>query len=134
MVFQTGNKHEILCLSGTFCFRRGDDYLKLFYPDSVENMTRNFWAMTGFTSATCLCVIFIFKIRGIPNLSWDHSSQELVHAVKIPMQFYKSKQSVTSSNISPRFLSGFYRAFFRCKYGPFQIAVPRTYVSVIINV
>lgn len=73
-----------LYISGTLCFRNGDDYLKLFYPDSVDNMTRNFWAMTGFTSATCICVIIIFKIRGIPNLSWPSWRQD-------PLQHYTKK-------------------------------------------
>lgn len=51
----------------TFC--KGDEFLALVYPDAVENMTRNFWAVGGFTSATFICVIIIFKLRGIPNLS-----------------------------------------------------------------
>ncbi|KAH3859051.1 ATP-binding cassette sub-family G member 5-like isoform X2 [Dreissena polymorpha] len=61
---------QLTCgINGTFCLPNGDSYLKLVYPDAVENMTRNFWAVTGFTSATFLCVIVVFKIRGIPNLS-----------------------------------------------------------------
>ncbi|WAR18266.1 ABCG5-like protein [Mya arenaria] len=55
--------------NGTFCFTSGDAYLALVYPEAVDNMTRNFWAVTGFTSATFICVIAVFKIRGIPNLS-----------------------------------------------------------------
>lgn len=61
---------ELTCgKNGTFCIRRGDTFLGLSYPDAVDNMTRNFWAVGGFTTATFICVIVIFKIRGVPNLS-----------------------------------------------------------------
>lgn len=55
--------------NGTFCFTNGDKYLQLFYPEAEENMTRNFWAVGGFTTATFICVIIVFKVRGLPHLN-----------------------------------------------------------------
>jgi Na+-transporting methylmalonyl-CoA/oxaloacetate decarboxylase gamma subunit len=43
-------------------------YLEDFYPDSVENMARNFYALGGFTVLFIILTILAFKIRGIPNL------------------------------------------------------------------
>ena len=55
-------------ISDTHCFPNGDEYINRFYPEAVENMTRNFWAVAGFTTATFICVIVVFKVRGVPDL------------------------------------------------------------------
>ena len=57
-----------LFVADSFCFPNGDVYMDIFYPDAYENMERNFWAMGGFTAATILLAMIIFKIRGVPNL------------------------------------------------------------------
>ena len=39
-----------------------------YYPDAVEHMRRNFWALGGFMVSFLFFTIVAFKIRGIPNL------------------------------------------------------------------
>lgn len=52
----------------SFCFPTGDAYMDIYYPDAYDNIRRNYWAMGGFTAATILLAMIIFKIRGVPNL------------------------------------------------------------------
>lgn len=43
--------------------------MKEFYPDAVDNMHTNFWALGGFTVSFVVFTVIAFKIRGIPNLN-----------------------------------------------------------------
>ena len=45
----------------------GEKYLAGYYPDAVEYMRRNFWALGGFMVFLFFTIV-AFKIRGIPNL------------------------------------------------------------------
>lgn len=56
-------------LVGVPClYPNGNMYLDDFYPDSWENMERNFYALGGFIVLFTVLTITAFKIRGIPNL------------------------------------------------------------------
>ncbi|VDI50556.1 ATP-binding cassette sub-family G member 5-like isoform X1 [Mytilus galloprovincialis] len=46
----------------------GEQYLADYYPDAVEHMRRNFWALGGFMVSFLFFTIVAFKIRGIPNM------------------------------------------------------------------
>ncbi|KAK3598079.1 hypothetical protein CHS0354_014615 [Potamilus streckersoni] len=52
----------------TTCLPNGNSYLDLFYPDAVDNMRRNFWAIGTMVIATILISMAAFRIKGIPNL------------------------------------------------------------------
>ncbi|XP_076095553.1 ATP-binding cassette sub-family G member 5-like [Mytilus galloprovincialis] len=57
------NKEGVPCL-----YPNGNMYLDDFYPDSWENLERNFYALGGFIVLFTVLTITAFKIRGIPNL------------------------------------------------------------------
>jgi hypothetical protein len=62
-------KTIIYVFSGVPCqYPTGEKYLADYYPDAVEHMRRNFWALGGFMVSFLFFTIVAFKIRGIPNL------------------------------------------------------------------
>ncbi|KAJ8308060.1 hypothetical protein KUTeg_012934 [Tegillarca granosa] len=54
-------------------FLSGDDYLKQYYPEAVENMSRNFGALGGF-----MISFFVFHYRGVQDQGYTKSTLNII--------------------------------------------------------
>ncbi|CAG5128729.1 unnamed protein product [Candidula unifasciata] len=52
----------------TQCLTTGDQYLKLFYRDALDNMSRNFGILAGYSVGGFVLSVLLFKARGLPTL------------------------------------------------------------------
>ncbi|XP_059144004.1 ATP-binding cassette sub-family G member 5-like [Physella acuta] len=50
------------------CIETGNDFIKLYYPNALDNMTRNFILMGAYSVGAFIFAFTLFKIRGLPTL------------------------------------------------------------------
>ncbi|KAK3777332.1 hypothetical protein RRG08_062497, partial [Elysia crispata] len=46
----------------------GDNFLETYYPGALDNISRNFSLLGGFSVGILIFAVFMFKLRGSPTL------------------------------------------------------------------
>ncbi|KAK3772827.1 hypothetical protein RRG08_062509, partial [Elysia crispata] len=56
------------CPGGESCAQTGDNFLETYYPGALDNISRNFSLLGGFSVGILIFAVFMFKLRGSPTL------------------------------------------------------------------
>lgn len=54
--------------TGQQCLEKGDQFLQFYYPNALDQMTRNFVLLGAYSVSGFILAILLFKARGIPTL------------------------------------------------------------------